>query len=97
MNLPQQSEEVPIKDLMELVQQIVAFHMKVWFSNMLQYDDYRWHLKGFFFCNVNKSQTLQQYEKIFKSLLFLIIYAFEYYYIYDEEKYMDEQPTGTND
>lgn len=26
-----QSEEAPIDDLMELVQQIVAFHMKVWF------------------------------------------------------------------
>ena len=34
---------------------------------------------------------------LIKSLLFLIIYAFEYYYIYDEEKYMDEQHTGTND
>lgn len=26
-----QGEEAPIDDLMELVQQIVAFHMKVWY------------------------------------------------------------------
>ena len=42
-----------------------------------------------------KSSTV--WEDIYESLVFTLnIYAFEYYYIYDEEKYMNDQYTGTN-
>ena len=47
-----------------------------------------------FFKKPNSSTV---WEDIYESLIFTLnIYAFEYYYIYDEEKYMDDQYMGTN-